>query len=105
MHTNTTQPAPVAWIQKSSTATSPRCTATLQTRRTATSTSPPAVRSPKRSVTSHEYGARSVSMLALKPLAASRHTSDPYSGGGARVADATREEGFTNTTITQEVSK
>ncbi len=55
--------------------------------------------------TSHKYGAHSVSLLALKPLAASRHISDPNLGGGARVAQATREEGPTNTTTTQEVTK
>ena len=55
--------------------------------------------------TSHKYGAHSVSLLALKPLAASRHISDPNLGGGADVAQATREEGPTNTTTTQEVTK
>jgi arsenite methyltransferase len=55
--------------------------------------------------TSHKYGAHSVSLLALKPLAASRHISDPNLGGGAHVAQATREEGPTNTTTTLEVTK
>ena len=55
--------------------------------------------------TSHKYGAHSVSLLALKPVRASRHISDPDLGGGADVAQATREEGSTNTTTTQEVSK
>ena len=53
--------------------------------------------------TSHKYGADSVSLLALKPVPASRHISNPNPGGGARVAQATREEGPTNTTTTQEV--
>jgi arsenite methyltransferase len=55
--------------------------------------------------TSHKYGAHSVSLLALKPLAASRHISNPNLGGGARVAQAAREEAPTNTTTNQEVSK
>ena len=54
--------------------------------------------------TSHKYGAHSVSMLALKPLRASRHTSHPDLGSGADVAHAAWEEGFTNTTTTQEVT-
>ena len=41
--------------------------------------------------TSHKYGSHSVSVLALKPVAARRHISDPNLGGGARVAQATRE--------------
>jgi uncharacterized OsmC-like protein len=53
--------------------------------------------------TSDKYGAHSVSLLALKPVPASRHISNPNPGGGARVAQATREEGPTNTTTTQEV--
>ncbi len=48
--------------------------------------------------TSHKYGAHSVSLIALKPVRASRHTSHPDLGGGADVAQATREEGSTNTT-------
>ena len=55
--------------------------------------------------TSDKYGAQSVSLLALKPVRASRHTSNPDLGGGADVAQATREEGVTNPTTTQEVSK
>jgi hypothetical protein len=55
--------------------------------------------------TSHKYGAHSVRLLALKPLAPSRHISDPNLGGGARVVQATREEGSTNTTMTLDVSK
>ena len=55
--------------------------------------------------TSDKYGARSVSLLALKPVRASRHTSNPDLGGGADVAQATREEGVTNPTTTEEVSK
>jgi arsenite methyltransferase len=55
--------------------------------------------------TSDKYGAHSVSLLVLKPLRASRHTSHPDLGGGADVAQAASEEGSTNTTTTQEVSK
>jgi arsenite methyltransferase len=55
--------------------------------------------------TSNKYGAHSVSLIALKPLRASRHTSHPDLGGGADVAHAAREEGSTNTTRTEEVSK
>jgi SAM-dependent methyltransferase len=54
---------------------------------------------------SAKYGARSVSLLALKPVRASRHSFRPDLGGGADVADATREEGLTNTTTTEEVPK
>jgi arsenite methyltransferase len=36
--------------------------------------------------TSDEYGAHSVSLLAAKPVRASRHTSHPDSGGGADAA-------------------
>jgi hypothetical protein len=38
-------------------------------------------------------------------LAESRHISSPIPGGGVRVAQAARGEGFTNTTKTEEVSK
>ena len=55
--------------------------------------------------TSDKYGAQSVSLLALKPLRAPRHTSHPDLGGGADVAQAASGEGSTNTTTTQEVSK
>jgi hypothetical protein len=55
--------------------------------------------------TSDKYGAQSVSLLALKPVRASRHTSNPDLGGGADVAQAAREEGLTNPTTTEEVSK
>jgi len=55
--------------------------------------------------TSHKYGSHSVSPLALKPVAASRHTSVPSLGGGARVAQATREEGPINSTTTEEVER
>jgi hypothetical protein len=55
--------------------------------------------------TSHAYGSRSVSPLALKPVAASRHISDPYLGCGARVAQAAREEGPINSTTTEEVER
>lgn len=54
--------------------------------------------------TSHKYGAHSVSLLALKPIRASRHISTPDLGGGADSAHAAWEEGSTNTTTTQEVS-
>ena len=55
--------------------------------------------------TSRKYGAHSVSLLALKPVRASRHTSHPDLGGGADVPLAARQEGSTNTTTTQEVSE
>jgi hypothetical protein len=55
--------------------------------------------------TIEKCGAHSVSLLALKPVRASRHTSRPDLGGGTDVAQAAREEGSTNTTKTQEVSK
>ena len=55
--------------------------------------------------TSDKYGAHSISLLALKPVRASRHTSQPDLGGGADAARAAREEGSTNTTTTEEVSK
>jgi SAM-dependent methyltransferase len=51
------------------------------------------------------YGARSVSLLALRPLRASRHTSHPDLGGGADAAQAASEEGSINTTTTEEVPK
>ena len=53
----------------------------------------------------HPPGARPhcVSLLALKPMAPSRHTSDPNLGGGARLAQATREESPINSTTTEEV--
>jgi hypothetical protein len=54
---------------------------------------------------SHGHGPHSVSLLALKPVAACRHTSDPNLGGGARVAQATREEGPINSTTTEEVER
>jgi arsenite methyltransferase len=54
---------------------------------------------------SDKYGAHSISLLALKPLRASRHTSHPDLGGGADVARAAREEGSAHTTTTEEVSK
>jgi arsenite methyltransferase len=55
--------------------------------------------------TSDKYGAQSVSLLALKPIRASRHTSHPDLGGGADAAQAVLDEGPTNTTTTEEVSK
>jgi arsenite methyltransferase len=54
--------------------------------------------------TSDKHGAHSVSLLALKPVPASRHISNPTLGGGADVADATRAEDPTHTTITEELS-
>lgn len=54
---------------------------------------------------SHRHCPDSVSLLALKPVVASRHTSDPSLGGGARVAQATREEGPINSTTTEEVER
>jgi hypothetical protein len=55
--------------------------------------------------TSDTYGAHSVSLLAIKPPTASRHASNPDLGGGARVAQAARDEAPSNTTPNQEVSK
>jgi len=46
-----------------------------------------------------------LSLPALKPMAASRHISDPNVGGGARVAPATREEGPINSGTTEEVER
>jgi arsenite methyltransferase len=54
---------------------------------------------------SDKYGAHSMSLLALKPVRESRHTSQPELGGGADVAQAPGSEGSTNTTTTKEVSK
>jgi hypothetical protein len=45
--------------------------------------------------TSDKYDAHSVSLLALKPVPASRHISNPSPGRGVRVAQAIREEGST----------
>jgi hypothetical protein len=47
----------------------------------------------------------SVSLLALKPMARFRHTSDPSLGGGARLAQAAREESPINSTTTEEVER
>jgi hypothetical protein len=55
--------------------------------------------------TSDKYGARSVSLLALRPLRGSRHASHPDLGGGADAANAASEEGQSNTTTAEEVSK
>jgi arsenite methyltransferase len=55
--------------------------------------------------TSDKYGAHSVSLLALKPVRACCHISNPNRGGGAGVAEATREEGPINTTMTWEVTR
>jgi arsenite methyltransferase len=54
--------------------------------------------------TSDKYGAHSVSLLALKPVRTSRHTSHPDLGAGADVAQAAPEEGSSTTTTTPEVS-
>lgn len=54
--------------------------------------------------TSRKYGAHSVSLLALKPVRASRHTSHPDLGDGADVAQAAAEDRSTNTPTTSEVS-
>jgi arsenite methyltransferase len=51
-----------------------------------------------------KYGARSISLLALKPAHAPRHTSRPDSGGGADPRPGGSEE-VHNTTTTQEVSQ
>jgi hypothetical protein len=58
-----------------------------------------------RSATRHKHGSHSVSLLAVKPVAASRHTSDPNLGGGARLVQATREERPINSTTTEEVER
>ena len=58
-----------------------------------------------RSATRHKHGPHNVSLLALKPVAASRHTSDPNLGGGARLVQATREESPINSTTTEEVER
>ena len=50
------------------------------------------------------HRARTDSHTAAR-LAASRHVSSPILGGGLRIAQAARGEGFTNTTTTEEVSK
>ena len=50
---------------------------------------------------SRKYDAHSVSLLALKPLAASRHISSPNPSGGVRVAQAAREERPSSITITK----
>jgi hypothetical protein len=55
--------------------------------------------------TGDKCGAYSMSLLAVKPVRASRHTRHPDLGGGADVAEAAGGEGFTNTTKTEEVSK
>ena len=55
--------------------------------------------------TSDRYGAHSISLLALQPVRASRHTSRPDLGGGADAARAAQEEGSTTPKKTEEVSK
>ena len=54
--------------------------------------------------TSPKDGSHSVTPLALKPVAAPRHISDPNLGGGVRVAQVTRERIPNNSTTTEEVS-
>jgi DNA-binding beta-propeller fold protein YncE len=48
---------------------------------------------------------RSFRVVPRAPRSASRHPSRPHQGGGARVAQAAREEGLTNSTTTQEVNR
>ena len=55
--------------------------------------------------TSRKYGAHSISLLALKPVRASRHTPDPDLGGGADAARAAAREGHPSPTTTEEVSR
>ena len=55
--------------------------------------------------TSRKYGAYSVSLLAVKPVRASRHPSHPDLGGGADAARAASRESQPNTNPTEEVSK
>jgi arsenite methyltransferase len=55
--------------------------------------------------TSDKYGARSISLLALKPLRVSRHAPHPDLGGGADAARAVREEGSTTHDDPKEVLK
>ena len=55
--------------------------------------------------TSEKYGAHSISLLALNPVRASRHSSCPDLGDGADAAHATSVQDSTNTTTTQEVSQ
>jgi arsenite methyltransferase len=55
--------------------------------------------------TSRKYGAHSISLLALKPVRASRHTADPDLGGGADAARAASRESHPSPTTTDEVSK
>jgi arsenite methyltransferase len=55
--------------------------------------------------TSHKYGAHSLSLLALKPVGASRQASHPTLGGGARIVQAARQGGADDSTRTQEISK
>jgi hypothetical protein len=55
--------------------------------------------------TSEKYSAHSISLLATKPIRATRHPSRPDLGDGADAAQTASEDGFTNTTTTQEVSQ
>ena len=54
---------------------------------------------------SHKYGAHSVSLLALEPVRASRHTSQPNLGDGTRIVHSAQQGGLDDTTTTQEISK
>jgi arsenite methyltransferase len=51
------------------------------------------------------YEVESISLLAVKPVRPSRHSSRPDLGGGADAARAARGEGSSNATKTEEVSK
>jgi arsenite methyltransferase len=55
--------------------------------------------------TSRKYGAHSISLLALKPVRASRHVPGPDLGGGADAAQAPSRESHPSPTTTEEVSK
>jgi len=54
---------------------------------------------------SDKYGAHSISLLALKPLRASRHARRPDLGGGADAAQAASRHSHPSPTTTEEVSK
>ena len=55
--------------------------------------------------TSDKYGAHSISLLALKPVRASRHIPQPDLGGGADAARAASRGSHPSPTTTEEVSK
>ena len=54
---------------------------------------------------SRKYGVHNISLLALKPVRASRHTPHPDLGGGADAARAAWRESHPSPTTTEEVSK